>query len=330
MSRFPAARAALVAMLLLLLTACGGATASSGSDATPAVTATNAGTESPTAASDGFPVTVQAANGDVTLDARPEAIVSLSPTATEMLFAIDAGEQIAAADSFSNYPSEAPTTDLQASEPNIEAIVGYTPDLVVFADDPGDLESSLAELDIPTIALPAAATLDDTYDQITQLGAATGHADSAAALVERMGSDIDKIVAEQPSPAGTAPTFYHELDDTYYSVTSETFIGQLYDMLGLRNIADDAPAGAGGYPQLSSEFIIDASPDLIFLADTKCCGQSAETVAQRPGWKQIDAVGNDAVIPLDDDVASRWGPRVVDLLRTIADTVHAPSDAGTP
>jgi iron complex transport system substrate-binding protein len=330
MSRFPAARAALVALLLLLLSACGGATASSGSDATAALTATNAGTESPTAASGGFPVTVQAANGAVTLDARPEAIVSLSPTATEMLFAIDAGEQVAAADSFSNYPSGAPTTDLQASEPNIEAIVGYAPDLVVFPDDPGDLESSLAELDIPTIALPAAATLDDTYDQITQLGAATGHADSAAALVERMGSDIDKIVAEQPSPAGTPPTFYHELDDTYYSVTSETFIGQLYEMLGLRNIADDAPAGAGGYPQLSSEFLIDANPELIFLADTKCCGQSAETVAQRPGWKQINAVGNNAVIPLDDDVASRWGPRVVDLLRTIADTVHAPSDAGTP
>jgi iron complex transport system substrate-binding protein len=247
-----------------------------------------------------------------------------------MLFAIDAGDQVAAADSFSNYPSDAPTTDLQASEPNIEAIVGYAPDLVVFADDSGDLESSLAELDIQAMALPAAATLDETYDQITQLGAATGHADSAAALVERMRSDIDKIVADQPSPAGAARTFYHELDDTYYSVTSETFIGQLYDLLGLRNIADDAPADAGVYPQLSSESIIDANPELIFLADTKCCGQSAATVAQRPGWEQIDAVANDAVIPLDDDVASRWGPRVVDLLRTIADAVQAPTDAGTP
>jgi iron complex transport system substrate-binding protein len=328
MSRFPAARAALV--LLLLLTACGGATASSGSDATPAVTATGTGTDSPATSSDGFPVTVEAANGEVTLDAPPEAIVSLSPTATEMLFAIDAGDQVAAADSFSNYPSDAPTTDLQASEPNIEAIVGYAPDLVVFADDSGDLESSLAELDIQAMALPAAATLDETYDQITQLGAATGHADSAAALVERMRSDIDKIVADQPSPAGAAQTFYHELDDTYYSVTSETFIGQLYDLLGLRNIADDAPADAGVYPQLSSESIIDANPELIFLADTKCCGQSAATVAQRPGWEQIDAVANEAVIPLDDDVASRWGPRVVDLLRTIADAVQAPTDAGTP
>ncbi|HSK97933.1 MAG TPA: ABC transporter substrate-binding protein [Euzebyales bacterium] len=328
MLRSPAARAAL-ALLLLLLTACAGATGAS--DTTPTASATATATDSPTAAaSGGFPVTVEAANGAVTIDAPPEAIVSLSPTATEMLFAIDAGEQVVAADSFSNFPSQAPTTDLSASEPNVEAIAGYAPDLVVFGDDPGDLGSALEELDIPALSLPAAATLDDTYDQITQLGTATGHADSATALVERMRDDIDKIVGDAPSAAAAAPTFYHELDDTYFSVTSKTFIGQLYDMLGLRNIADDASTNAGDYPQLSSEFIVDADPDLIFLADTKCCAQSAETVARRPGWEQLTAVTSDGVVPLDDDVASRWGPRVVDLLQNIADAVETHGGATTP
>jgi iron complex transport system substrate-binding protein len=328
MTRPPVARAALVA-LLLLLTACGGATGASDAQATASAIATAA--DSPTAgASGGFPVTVEAANGPVTIDAPPEAIVSLSPTATEMLFAVDAGEQVIAADSFSNHPSQAPTTDLSASQPNIEAIAGYAPDLVVFSDDPGDLASALDDLDIPALSLPAATTLEETYDQIGQLGAATGHADSATALVERMRDDIAKIVADAPSPTAAAPTFYHELDDTFYSVTSRTFIGQLYGLLGLRNIADDAPADAGDYPQLSSEFIVDADPDLIFLADTKCCAQSAETVAQRPGWEQIAAVTNDAVVPLDDDVASRWGPRVVDLLQIIADAVETHGHAATP
>ena len=323
-TRRPRSRAAFLAVLLLL-TACAGATTSGAVRTEPAATTA---APSPTAASGDFPVTVEAANGDVTIDAKPEAIVSLSPTATEMLFAIGAGDQTIAADQFSNYPSEAPTTDLSALEPNIEAIAGYEPDLVVYADDPGDLASSLEELDIPAISVPAATTLEDTYEELGQLGAATGHPDNAADLVEQMRDEVDEIVAGLPT-TGQGAAFYHELDTTYYSVTSDTFIGQLYGMLGLRNIADEAPDDAGGYPQLSSEFIIDANPDLIFLADVKCCDQSAETVAQRPGWAQIDAVANDGVIELDDDIASRWGPRVVDLLRTIADAVATHSTGGS-
>ena len=104
-------------------------------------------------------------------------------------------------------------------------------------------------------------------------------------------------------------------------MTSSTFIGQLYSMVGLENIADEAKGAAGGYPQLSAEYIIDADPDLIFLADTKCCGQSPATVADRPGWDRIEAVERGNVIPLDDDVASRWGPRIVEYLRRIGAAV---------
>ena len=323
MYRSTAARAALLFLALVLATACA---ASGGAAGTGPSQAAIAPSPSPSASS-AFPVTVEAANGDVTLDAPPEAIVSLSPTATEMLFAVGAGDQTVAVDSFSNFPAEAPTTDLSASEPNIEAIAGYAPDLVVFADGPEDLEPSLAELDIPVLQLPAATTLDDTYAQIAQIGAVTGNSDGAATLIEQMSTDIGELIAGAPSPAASA-TVYHELDDTYYSATSATFIGQLYGMLGLGNIADEAEGAAGDYPQLSSEYIIDANPTLIFLADTECCGQTAETVAQRPGWDEIDAVAGDGVIELDDDVASRWGPRVVDLLETIAAAVETHVDAG--
>src|SRR5262249_14377104 len=115
-------------------------------------------------------------------------------------------------------------------------------------------------------------------------------------------------------------TYYYELDQTYYSVTSTTFIGRVLGLLGLKSIADSAKgaAASGGYPQLSAEYILKADPDYVFLADTKCCKQSRATVAKRPGWSTLNAVRDGRVVPLDDDIASRWGPRVVDLLRTVS------------
>lgn len=332
MHRTRAAHSAAAVLLLLLLAACGGGAADSSSgDATTAAPSVSSEPTAPpsTSASEAatFPATVSTDAGEVTLEEQPTSIVSLSPTATEMLFAIDAGDQVEAVDSFSNHPPDAPTTDLSAFEPNVEAIAGYDPDLVVIADDGTDLASALSELDIPVLVQPAASTLDDTYAQIEALGTATGHPAEAAALVEQMRSDVEKLTADAPG-TDEPLTYYHELDDTYYSVTSDTFIGQIYELAGLRSIADAAGGDAGGYPQLSEEFILDADPDLIFLADTKCCGQTAETVAERPGWDQLTAVRNGAVVELDDDIASRWGPRVVDLLRTVVDAVeqHAGAD----
>lgn len=266
----------------------------------------------------GFPVTVDSGEGTVTIEERPGRIVSLSPTATEILFAIDAGDQVVAVDDNSNFPPEAPDGELSAFEPNVEAIAEQDPDVVVLSDDISDVVASLETLDIPVVHQPAATDLEDTYVQIEDLGAVTGHADDAEALVASMREEIDALAAEAPE-FDQPPTYYHELDDTYFSVTSDTFIGQIYGLAGLENIADAAKDAAGGYPQLSAEYIIEANPDLIFLADTKCCGQSAETVAKRPGWDQIAAVESGNVVPLDDDVASRWGPRVVDLLRTVVD-----------
>ncbi|MEA2452982.1 MAG: cobalamin transport system substrate-binding protein [Actinomycetota bacterium] len=275
---------------------------------------------SPSASTDGFPVTLDAANGKVTLDERPVRIVSLSPTATEMLFAIGAGDQVIAAEENSNYPEEAPDTDLSGFEPNVEAIAAYEPDLVIASNEPGDLEDSITALDIPFLLQPAAATLDDTYTEIEELGSATGHSDEALQVVDSMLRDIAEIRSTLPQ-FDEPPTYFHELDDTYFTATSKTFIGLVYASLGLSNIADKADKDGTGYPQLSAEYIVKADPDLIFLADTKCCGQSAATVAKRPGWEQITAVKNGGVVELDDDIASRWGPRVVDYLRIVAEAV---------
>jgi iron complex transport system substrate-binding protein len=303
--RQPIPALGLVVVSTLLASACASPTSQSGSVPTS--------TANPQQSS--FPLSVKAANGEVRIGKRPDRIVSLSPTATEMLFAIGAGDQVVAVDDNSNYPPQAPMTELSGYQPNVEAVAKYSPDLVVISDDLG-IVKSLGKLSIPVMLEPAAKDLDDTYAQIEQLGAATGHVADAVHLVASMKSEIQHLVASAPD-FDHPLIYYHELDQTYYTATSSTFIGQIYGLLGLRNIADEAKGAASGYPQLSAEYIIKADPDVIFLADTKCCGQSAATVAKRPGWDQIAAVKDGAVVSLDDDVASRWGPRVVDLLLVV-------------
>ncbi|HEX6338343.1 MAG TPA: ABC transporter substrate-binding protein [Jiangellaceae bacterium] len=298
-----------LALVVLLTAACGDDGTESGGPAVAGPT-----TEQP--AGETFPVTVGSGELAVEIAAPPERIVSLSPSATEMLFAIGAGDLVVAADEYSYYPEEAPTTDLSGFTPNIEAIASYDPDLVVAQSDPGDLVSGLAEIGVPTLMHPAAATLDDTYTQIEQLGAATGHVGEAAALVAQMQADIDAVVGSLPQ-RDEPLTYYHELDPGYFSVSSDTFIGQLYGLLGMRSIADEAGDESGGYPQLSPEFIIEADPDVILLADAMCCGIDAAEVANRPGWEQLGAVQAERIIALDEDVASRWGPRVVEFLETL-------------
>jgi iron complex transport system substrate-binding protein len=276
---------------------------------------------SPSPEGAGFPVVIQQSDGSsLSISRQPRRIVSLSPSATEMLFAIGAGKQVVAVDDQSNYPASAPTTTLSGFQPNVEAIAGYTPDLVIASGDAADFVKGLKAVGVPTLIEPAAKDLNDTYGQIRQLGNATGHSSEATVLVSRIRQDVASIVSSAGKPVRQL-TVYHELDNTYYSVTSRTFIGQLYALLGLRNIADRASGAAPDYPQLSSEFIVSSSPDLIVLADTKCCQQNLQTVAERPGWKSISAVKTGQVVGVDDDIASRWGPRVVDLLRAIAQRV---------
>ncbi|WP_106399368.1 ABC transporter substrate-binding protein [Actinocorallia populi] len=264
--------------------------------------------------------TIEAANGTVTLPAAAGRIVSLSPTGTEMLFAIGAGERVVAADDYSTYPEEAPRTELSSYQPNAEAVAGYKPDLVVLSNDQNGILAALEKLKIPVLLEPAAARLDDSYDQITDLGAATGHEKQAADLVADMKKRIDAAV--KAAPDGTGLTYYHELDTSLYTVTSKTFVGQVYSLFGLENIADAADKQGGGYPQLSAEALLEADPGLIFLSHPKGTGESADSAAKRPGWSGLSAVKDGNVFTLDDDVASRWGPRLPDLIEDISAAVE--------
>jgi len=247
----------------------------------------------------------------------PHRIVSLSPTVTEDLFAIGAGKQVVAVDNQSNYPKRAPQTSLSGYSPNVEAIANYHPDLVLISYDPGNFASQLRQLGIKVVFEPAATNLKQAYQEIVGLGRVTGHVRGAAAVVRSMRKHLAAIVASVPKSRRHLRV-YHELDPTYYSVTSQTFIGGIYKLFGFRDIADAAGGTGGGYPQLSGEYIIAKNPQIIVLADTRCCGQGYATVADRPGWGSISAVQHHRVVLANDDVASRWGPRIVQFARTVA------------
>ncbi len=305
-SRRTALSLGLAAALATVLAACGG---SSGTSAPPS--------PSPSADAGAYPVTVASQDGPLTLKARPQRIISLSPTATEDLFAVGAGAQVVAVDDQSTYPESAPRTTLSGFTPNAEAVAGYRPDLVVVSDDLGGIVASLKKLQLPVLLQPAPATVDEAWAQLTALGQATGHPAAATTLVGQLRSRMAAAAASVPASA-KGLTVYHELDPTLYTATSSAFIGTVEASLGLKSIADGAGGAGGSYPQLSAEYLLRAAPQVVVLADTVCCQQTATTFAARPGFADLPAVKTGRVLEADDSVASRWGPRLADFAESLA------------
>ena len=276
------------------------------------------GADEPTGVATDFPVTISSDGGTWTLESQPQRIVSLSPTATEILFAIGAGPQVVAVDNWSTFPPEAPTTDLSGFDPNIEAITAYEPDLVVVSNDANDLVAGLGALDIPVLISPSPVDIESGYTSVAELGTATGHASEADEVIGWMRSGIAEALAEAPE---NSIRIYHELDDTHFSVSSHSFIGAVYADLGTVNIADPADSDGYGYPQLTEEYIIEADPELIVITDL--LAYSAQDVAARPGWETVTAVRDGNILVVNADIASRWGPRLPQFVATVAEALTA-------
>lgn len=314
----PVTRRRFGALLIALGALTAACSSSSGSSVGSTATPTTEPATAPASVATNFPVTVSTPTGEVTVAALPKAIVSLSPTATEMLFAIGAGPQVIAVDDQSNYPPEAPKTDLSGFTPNVEAIAAKQPDLVVISDNGAKLTDSLGALKIPVLFLPPATSFDDMYAQLQSLGTAVGKGNEAQGVAEQIKNNIAEIVRSVPAKP---VKIFHEVDTTLYAASSASFIGQVYKLFGVENIADAADKDNTGYPQLNNEYVVQQNPQVIFLADGVFEKQDASTLAARAGWAEIDAVKNNRVVIVDPDTSSRWGPRIVAFVKTIADAL---------
>lgn len=251
-------------------------------------------------------------------DTSVERIVSLSPTATETLFAIGAGESVVAADEYSYNPSEAPTVEgLSGFSPNVEAILEYDPDLVILGTQDDQVIDGLENVGATVIVQEAAQSIDDAYAQVEELGEATGHLREANETAAAMREGIDEAVASVPEDVLLSSlTYFHELDEELFTITDETFIGQVYGLFNLSSIA----TGDDGYPQLTPEAVIEANPDIIFLAGGDF-GVSPDEVTERPGWASVTAVKDGTIYVLDDDLSSRWGPSLPEFVQSVADAL---------
>jgi iron complex transport system substrate-binding protein len=287
-------------LLLVLLTAC--ATQATATEAHAALTFT-----------DGL-------GREIKLDGPAQRVLSMAPSNTEILFAIGAGSQVVGRDSLSDYPAEAADiTDIGSTFEalNTEAIVSLKPDLVLAAEiNTPEQVKQLEDLGLTVYYLKNPVTLEEMYDNLAIVAQLTGHEDEAAALTESLKARV-AAVDEKIAPLSSRPGVFYELDATDpakpYTAGKGTFITLLIDRAGGYNIASDID----GYPQFSLEQVVTADPAFIILGDARY-GVSPESIAQRPGWENLSAVKNGNVVPFNDDLASRPGPRLVDALEELA------------
>lgn len=308
----------LLASCVLLLGACGGDGDSSDrrepvDDATPIA---GVSTTSP------FPVQYVRSDGKTLEVPKPaERIVSLSPGATEIIFALGAEGRLVAVDNQADYPPAAASfgTKVDAYQPNVETIAGLNPDLVIVADNTGSIVEALDRLNLPVLYADlddSVKSIDDVFGQIGLIGRLTATDAKATELISSLDARVDAVEEKLTGlPNTRGPKVYHELDATFYSASTETFIGSIYRTLHAQNIAGD---GSGtSYPQLTQEAIIAADPDIIVLADEEF-GVSIDSVRARPGWNAIKAVAESRIYAIDPDIISRPGPRIVDALEQLA------------
>lgn len=299
-----------IASILLLLALILGACAS---PAAPAATPT----ASPLVMTDGLGRTV-------TLAQPAQRVVSLAPSNTEILFAIGAGSQVVGRDNFSNYPPEALELpglgDFMGF--SIEQIVALNPDLVLLAEiHPPELVKTLEEAGLTVYYLKNPLTMEEMYSMLITVGELTGHKADAQALVTQLSLRV-AAVQQKLANIEKQPTVFYEIDGTDpskpWTTGSGTFIDTLLEMAKAENIGR---AIGSQYGQMSIEALLEADPDFILLGDANF-GMTPEQVSARAGWGELTAVKEGRVLPFNDDLVSRPGPRLVDGLEELARLLH--------
>ena len=310
---------AVSALLALAFSACtSGAsstpTAAPAERATPAPTEA-AGTPEPTTTEAPPPLVVTDSDGfELELAEPPSRIISFSPGATEILFAIGAGAQVIAADEFSDFPAETASLERVAyTAPDPERSLSLDPDLVIMATNQQQSIEQFRGLDLVVLFNREPDSVQGVLDNIALLGQVTGHQAEAEALIADMQARID-AVEEAIAGIEEGPRVFYELSDSLFTVGPNTFVGGYLTLLKASNVAHGAESP---FPQLTAEALIEANPEVVLLADA-AFGADPATVAARPGWDAIDAVVNGRLYPVNPDIGNRPGPRIVAAIEEVA------------
>lgn len=255
----------------------------------------------------------------IVLEKAPQRIVSMIPSATETVCALNACDLLVGRDEYSNFPKSVKDVPAMGNgfSPNLEAIVAAEPDLVII-DESGDLAKQLLDLGIPVYA-GTAQTFGDVFEKIAVIGLMIDREKEAAFLNLKLKTGLASI---HKSIVGLqSPSVYYELDSSPYSVGPKSFIGEIISLAGANNIVT---ADLGDFPKLDPEYIVAANPDIILLADAQW-GESVETLAARAGWSGLSAIVDNRVVELSQeqvDKINRPGPRIVEALKLLVKIFH--------
>jgi len=267
-----------------------------------------------------FPMTItDMAGREVTIEAEPQAIVSLAPSNTEILYALGLGDKIVGVTEFCNYPPEVAEKPKVGGfrDVNTEKVVEQEPDLILAANiHTAEVVPALEKLGMTVVVIDP-PDIPAVLEGIKLVGKITGQEKEAETLTAEMGERIDAVA--KAVEGREKPRVFWELSSDLWTAGPGSFINDLIVRAGGENIAAEADSP---WAQLSNEAVIEADPEVIFLADHPY-GETAESVAARPGWDEISAVVNDRIIEVEDtDIFSRPGPRVVDALEMAAKALH--------
>ena len=250
----------------------------------------------------------------------PERIVTVSPTPTEIIFAIGAGDLVVGVDDYSDYPAQAANlTKVGNIELNVEVILGLRPNLILSSDlVPLAQLQQLEDNGIPYVIL-AARTIDDVFKDIRLVGFITGHIADANALVDQLQQRVDAVKAKTLAENVTKPRVYVEFYPMW-TYGPDSFGDDLIRLAGGTNVAANASAE---YAAVADEFIIAQNPEVVvYTVGSNYDGTTPDTIASRPGWTNISAVVNEKMYAIDDNLISRYGPRIIDALEQLAALVH--------
>jgi len=255
----------------------------------------------------------------VKLSGVPDRIVSVAPTPTEILFAVGAGPQVVGVDNYSDYPAETASLPKVGSFTlNLEAIIALDPDLIVASDlVPLQQLEALSDQGIPYI-LFADRTVEDVLKTIRLAGVVTGHVDEADDLASSLAVRVSAVTNKTLADGVSSPTVYVE----YYPLWTYgpgSFGDDLIALAGGVNIAHNA---SSEYPVVDTEYVIAQNPDVIVYTSGVMSTTTAESIAARPGWTNITAVSENHIYSIDDNLLSRYGPRVIDGLEQLAAILH--------
>ncbi|MET3683920.1 iron complex transport system substrate-binding protein [Alkalibacillus flavidus] len=263
-----------------------------------------------------FPVTItDRTDQEITIEEKPESIVSVIPSATEIVYAVGAGDAVDGVSQWADYPKEVNDVETVGDmNLNIEKIVSLEPDLVVADVQNADDIDAMRDAGLNVLVI-GSQSLDAVYRDIEMVGQATGHMDQAKDIVSDMRSRVSDVKdAVSDIPEEERKRVWVEVGPQLFSGAQGSFLHEILTLAGGLNIIGDQE----GWPQVSEEVIIEQNPDVIITTYGETTENAHEKIMNRDGWDTITAVQEEAIYDMKNNLLSRPGPRLVDGLEELA------------